>query len=291
MRAVSRASRKSLLSSYAADLGSLISRRRSENALRAASMESAMANRAKSEFLANMSHELRTPLNAIIGFADLIQVPVAAETGPGKSMEYASYIAQGGRDLLKILNDILDLSRIEIDNFELNLEQHSIRDIIETSIDLVQARASDKKQTLHVRVNDDLPPIVVDETRIKQALSNILSNAVTFTQEGGAIFVIAKADANSISVEITDTGIGMTDEQMAYALKPFTQVKPARTRNHAGTGLGLPISKALVLRHGGTFRISSKPGVGTTVAFSLRTDGVARTLERRDTPGSQPANQ
>jgi len=269
MRAVSRANRKSLLSSYAADLGTLISRRRSENALRAAGMESAMANRAKSEFLANMSHELRTPLNAIIGFADLIQAPPASDAEPGKSTEYASYIAQGGRDLLKILNDILDLSRIEIDNFELNLERHSIRDLVETSVDLVQARASDKKQTLHVRVSDDLPTIVVDETRIKQALTNILSNAVTFTPEGGAIFVLAKANAGSIAIEITDTGIGMTDEQIAYALKPFTQVKPARTRNHAGTGLGLPIAKALVLRHGGTFQITSKVGVGTTVSLTL----------------------
>jgi signal transduction histidine kinase len=254
-------------------------------------MESAMANRAKSEFLANMSHELRTPLNAIIGFADLIQVPVAADAGTGKSTEYASYIAQGGRDLLKILNNILDLSRIEIDNFELNPEQHSIRNIIETTVDLVQARASDKKQTLHVRANDDLPLIVVDETRIKQALSNILSNAVTFTPEGGAIFVIAKADSVTITIEITDTGIGMTDEQMAYALKPFTQVKPARTRNHAGTGLGLPIARALVLRHGGTFHISSKPGVGTTVAFSLRTDGAIRKPQSRSTRESLSASK
>ena len=282
MHAVSRASRKSLLSSYAADLGSLISRRRSENALRAAGIESAMANRAKSEFLANMSHELRTPLNAIIGFADLIQAPSAGAAEPGKSTEYASYISQGGRDLLKILNDILDLSRIEIDNFELNLERHSIRDLIETSVDLVQARASDKKQTLHMRVNGDLPIIVVDETRIKQALSNILSNAVTFTQEGGAIFVIAKHGPGSIAIEITDTGIGMTDEQIAYSLKPFTQVMPARVRNHAGTGLGLPIARALVLRHGGTFQIASKAGVGTTVSLSLPSDGAHAQLQTED---------
>jgi two-component system cell cycle sensor histidine kinase PleC len=126
-------------------------------------------------------------------------------------------------------------------------------------------------------VSDDLPTIVVDETRIKQALTNILSNAVTFTPEGGAIFVLAKANAGSIAIEITDTGIGMTDEQIAYALKPFTQVKPARTRNHAGTGLGLPIAKALVLRHGGTFQITSKVGVGTTVSFTLPSEDAAPT--------------
>lgn len=271
MRSVKCSSRKSLLSEYAADLGSLISRRRSENALRAAGIESAMASRAKSEFLANMSHELRTPLNAIIGFADLIQVPVSADSRNGKATEYAGYIAQGGRELLKVLNDILDLSRIEIDNFELSLEQHSVRELIETSVDLVQTRASDKKQTLHVRLAKNLPLVVVDATRIKQALSNVLSNAVTFTQEGGAIFVIAKQEANSISIEMIDTGIGMTDEQLEYVLKPFTQVKTSRTRDHAGTGLGLPIAKALVLRHGGSFRISSKPGVGTTVSLVLPT--------------------
>jgi signal transduction histidine kinase len=260
----------------------LISRRRSENALRAAGIESAMANRAKSEFLANMSHELRTPLNAIIGFADLIQVPVAAGATNGKAAEYAGYIAQGGRDLLRVLNDILDLSRIEIDNFELNLEPHSIRELIDASVDLIQSRASDKKQTLHVRVSNDLPPVVIDATRIKQALSNILSNAVTFTPDGGAIFVITKRDAGTISIEITDTGIGMSDEQMAYALKPFTQVKPARTRDHAGTGLGLPIARALVLRHGGSFIISSKLGVGTTVSLTLPIDREAQATEKRD---------
>jgi two-component system cell cycle sensor histidine kinase PleC len=269
MRSIARTVRKSLLNEYAADLGSLISRRRSENALRAAGMESAMASRAKSEFLANMSHELRTPLNAIIGFADLIQVPVAGDARNGKAAEYAGYIAQGGRDLLKVLNDILDLSRIEIDNFELNVEPHSVRELIDSSVELIQARATDKKQTLHVRLANNLPLVVIDETRVKQALSNILSNAVTFTQEGGAIFVIAKQEPAAISIEITDTGIGMTEEQMAYALKPFTQVKSARTRDHSGTGLGLTIAKALVLRHGGSFCISSKPGVGTTVSLTL----------------------
>ena len=285
MRSVNRASRKSLLSAYAADLGSLISRRRSENALRAAGIESAMASRAKSEFLANMSHELRTPLNAIIGFADLIQVPVGGDSEKGKTSEYASYIAQGGRDLLRILNDILDLSRIEIDNFDLVLEQYSMRQLVDDCVDLVQTRANDKKQTLHVRVANDLPTIPVDATRVKQALSNVLSNAVTFTQEGGAIFVIAKKDVNVISIEITDTGIGMTDEQMDYALKPFTQVKPARTRDHAGTGLGLPIAKALVMRHGGDFGISSKLGVGTTITLTLPINHEPRQTEPRG-PGS-----
>ena len=285
MRSVNRTSRKSLLSAYAADLGSLISRRRSENALRAAGIESAMASRAKSEFLANMSHELRTPLNAIIGFADLIQAPVTADSEKDKAFEYASYIAQGGRDLLKILNDILDLSRIEIDNFELVLEQYSIRQLVEDSVDLVQTRAIDKKQTLHIRVADALPAVPVDATRVKQALSNILTNAVTFTQEGGAIFVIAKEGAGVVSIEITDTGIGMTAEQVDYALKPFTQVKPARTRDHAGTGLGLPIAKALVMRHGGDFHISSKLGVGTTITLTLPIVRDVQPTETRD-PGS-----
>jgi signal transduction histidine kinase len=212
----------------------------------------------------------------------LIQVPVGVGATNGKAAEYAGYIAQGGRDLLKVLNDILDLSRIEIDNFELNLEPHSIRELIDTSVDLIQPRAADKKQTLHVRVSDDLPLLVIDATRIKQALSNILSNAVTFTPDGGAIFVITKRDEGIISIEITDTGIGMSDEQMAYALKPFTQVKSARTRDHAGTGLGLPIARALVLRHGGSFVISSKLGVGTTVSLTLPIDHEAQATEKRD---------
>jgi len=267
MLASQRPRKRSLLSVYSADLGSLISRKRSENALRVAGIESALANRAKSEFLANMSHELRTPLNAIIGFSGLLQKQ--GQANPAKSLEYAGYIERAGRDLLKILNDILDLSRIEIGNFKLDLEQHSVGSIIEDSVALIQPRASEKKQTLQLRVAKDLPLILLDDLRIKQVLSNLLSNAIKFSPEGAEIAIAATATPGAIEITITDTGIGMTPEEVAQSLKPFAQVRPVHTRDSGGTGLGLPIARALVLQDGGSFHISSKPQSGTTVTIAL----------------------
>ena len=269
MRASNQSNRYSLLSSYTADLGSLISRKRTEIGLRAANIESSLAGRAKTEFLANMSHELRTPLNAIIGFAEVIQARSKDCSANDKTQEYAGYITQAGRSLLKILNDILDMSNIEAGSIALNLEAYLLHEIVENSVALMQTRAASKKQTLRVCLPDDLPSVVVDEMRIKQALTNIISNAILFTPECGDIVIAAAQKPIGIEIEISDTGIGMTCEQIDYALRPFGQIKAAYSRDHAGTGLGLPIARALILLHDGKFDISSEPGVGTTVRLKL----------------------
>jgi two-component system cell cycle sensor histidine kinase PleC len=268
MRAQSAVGRRSLLSSYSTDLGALISRRRGQDALKAANAESNMANRAKSEFLAQMSHELRTPLNAIIGFSELIKSSRAG--GVEKSREYAELIETAGKHLLQIINDILDISKIEAGTFKLTLAPHSISDIIDASVAMVRPRLEGKNQTLHLRAGQNLPPVLVDALRIKQVLINLVSNASKFTANEGKIVVVAMLHDRTMTVAVSDTGAGMTQEEIALAMKPFVQVQSNfHARTQEGTGLGLPIAKALVLQHGGRFHVTSAPGVGTTVAFTL----------------------
>jgi two-component system cell cycle sensor histidine kinase PleC len=262
--------KSSLLARYSTNLGELMSRRNSERALRAAKTESDLASRTKSEFLANMSHELRTPLNAIIGFADLLRHFSKEGRDIEKGTEYAEHIAVAGRHLLNIISDILDISKIESGTFELNFEEYSIRELIDSSLILVRDRARAKKQTLEFRAASDLPVLLVDAQRLKQVFINLLSNAHKFTGEGGRILVVAqRSTAGGVTVAIADTGIGMTEEQIAIALKPFGQVQSAYSRSHEGTGLGLPIAAALTRQHGGEFHVSSKPGAGTTIVVTL----------------------
>ena len=266
----------SLLESYSTNLGELMSRKHSETALRAAKMDSDLANRSKSEFLANMSHELRTPLNAIIGFADLLAHFAQAGHAHDKGAEYAGHIAGAGRHLLNIISDILDISKIESGTFELACDDYSIRDLIDQSLILVRDRARDKQQMLEFRAAPDLPVICVDAQRLKQVFINLLSNAHKFTPEGGRIVVVAQRTAvGGATIAIADTGIGMTEAQIATALTPFGQVQSAYSRAHEGTGLGLPIAAALVRQHGGEFHISSKPEAGTTIVVTLPPDQIS----------------
>ena len=266
----SQPKKPTLMETYSRNLGELMSRRHSEAALRAAKIESDLANRTKSEFLANMSHELRTPLNAIIGFSDLLVHYAAEGQDMSKGVEYAKHISGAGRHLLNIISDILDISKIESGTFELNKEEYSLRELIDQSLILVRDRAREKKQALEFRAASDLPSVLVDGQRIKQVLINLLSNAHKFTPEGGRIFVVAQAIAGGgASIAIADTGIGMSPEQIELALRPFGQVQSAYSRAHEGTGLGLPIAAALVRQHGGEFHISSKPGGGTTIVVTL----------------------
>jgi len=256
-----------LLSRYTFDVGQCVSRKRGEQALRAAAVEQALANRAKSEFLANMSHELRTPLNAIIGFSDLI----ADKTGvpAPKATEYARLINHAGRHLLNIISDILDVSKIESGTFELDRGLHSLGELIAAAVSLIESRIVEKHQTLALEIPEALPPVDVDARRVKQVVMNLLSNAHKFTPEGGRIRVAAVAARNSITVSVADSGVGMTADEILVALKPFGQVNSGLSRQHEGTGLGLPIARALIEQHGGTFWLESTEGQGTAVFFTL----------------------
>lgn len=266
----SRSRRKSLLADYSTNLGELMSRRQSEAALRSAKIESDMASRTKSEFLANMSHELRTPLNAIIGFSEFIQHIAASGKPSDKTVEYAEHIAGAGRHLLNIISDILDISKIESGTFQLTCEEYDLRELIEACTVLIEPRIREKRQVLEVKADQVLPAVPIDVRRIKQVLINLLSNAHKFTGEGGRIVLVAtRTPDGGATIAVADTGIGMTKDQIDYAMTPFGQVQSSYARGHEGTGLGLPIAAALTKLHGGEFQIHSEPGRGTTVFFTL----------------------
>jgi two-component system cell cycle sensor histidine kinase PleC len=261
-----------LLSRYSSNYGNLISRRRSEQALRAAAAETAFASRTKSEFIANMSHELRTPLNAIIGFSELIQSQGAKGQASPTICDYAGDVSRAGHLLLGIVSDILDMSKIESGNFELDWSPNSIAEAIEAALLFVKDRLEAKGQSLSLHIANGIPAFEFDRRRIIQVVLNLLTNAHKFTPANGKITVSASLERGFVAVAVGDSGIGMSPEQLDYALKPFAQVKSAYSRGHDGTGLGLPLAKALVEHHGGILAVSSEPQVGTRVLFSLPID-------------------
>jgi len=262
--------RQSLLSRYSADLGQCLSRKRSEQALRAAATEQMLANRAKSEFLATMSHELRTPLNAIIGFSELIEM-LSTDPTAAKTREYAGHVNQAGKHLHEIISDILDISKLESGTLELDLEYRPLWDLIDASTTLVGPRIKLKSQELVLALPTSLPRVFADARRIKQVLINLLTNAHKFSPKGNRIFVSARAQPDrTVAISVRDEGIGMTDDDIEIALKPFGQLRSGRDHTHEGTGLGLPISKAIIEQHGGIFSVTSGKGTGTTVTFTLR---------------------
>lgn len=230
------------------------------------------ANRAKSEFLANVSHELRTPLNAIIGFSEILRDEMLGPIGTAKYAEYAADIHSSGTHLLDIINDILDLSKLEAGKVELRKSVFPLRDVVASCLTLIRERA----QTAGLEIETDLRgplTLVADKRYVKQMLLNLLSNAVKFTPRGGKITVRAMRVADGgCRIEISDNGIGMTAEDIETALKPFGQVDSAYTRRHSGSGLGVPLVKTLVERHGGFMDIASVSGEGTTVALTFPPD-------------------
>jgi PAS domain S-box-containing protein len=235
------------------------------------SMETALiANRAKSEFLANMSHELRTPLNAILGFSEIIGSQVFGASAMPRYVDYAKDIYASGRLLLQIIDDLLDISRLEHGKLEIRAEEVAASEIVSACLRVVEGRARDARVKLAV----DLPgrPLTLhaDATRLKQVLLNLLSNAVKFTPEGGHVTVGARPVGDgAVSFFVVDTGIGMSESEIAIAMQSFGQVANALTRDQQGTGLGLPLAKGLVELHGGTLTVESRPGLGTRVTATL----------------------
>ncbi|HEX2113063.1 MAG TPA: ATP-binding protein [Alphaproteobacteria bacterium] len=239
------------------------------SAARAACAQAEEANRAKSEFLANMSHELRTPLNAVIGFSALIDKQIKGPVGHEAYREYARDINRSGEHLLDIINDILDLSKVEAGKLELHEEQIAIASVFRSCVRIVEPRAKEAGLSLNVLAPLTIPPLWADEIRLKQILINLLSNAVKFTPKGGRVSLSAAFTGDAIAIIVADTGIGMTPEQIPLALESFRQIESAQSRKYQGTGLGLPLAKKLAELHGGTLQIESAPGQGTTVTVRL----------------------
>ncbi len=231
--------------------------------------EAAAANAAKSVFLANMSHELRTPLNAIIGFSEIMHGELFGALGNPRYQSYVGDMLGAAKHLLKLINDILDLSKIEAGKWELREEPVDMRRMLDGVMRLFRNR--DETARLDIRVDaPQLPPIMADERALKQVLINALSNSIKFTPAGGRILLRARRDGSGrLHLAIADTGIGIRREDVQKALAPFGQVDNHMTRRHQGTGLGLSIAKALVERHGGRLRLRSRPGHGTVITVTL----------------------
>ncbi len=241
-------------------------RKRAEEELRAAKQQADLANRAKSEFLANMSHELRTPLNAIIGFADLIRNERFGPAGDARYVEYAQDIRDSGDHLLEIINDVLDLSKIEAGKLELIENDIDVAGVIDTCLMLIREKADAGGLHLAQRVAPDLPTLYADERKLKQILLNLLSNAVKFTPAGGSVTLWAELGPDGgLSIAVSDTGIGIAPEHIAKAMETFGQVESDLNRSFQGTGLGLPLSKALAEMHDGSLELESALGTGATV--------------------------
>ncbi len=244
--------------------------RRAEQQAMAARDQAEVANRAKSEFLANMSHELRTPLNAILGFSEVMITEMFGPLGDRHYWQYAGDIHESGQHLLSLINDILDLSKIEAGRFALAEEDVNPVEVAKAVLRLVAGRAENAGLEIEFRVDGDIAQYRLDPRAMKQVLLNLISNSIKFTPSGGQIiFRLYVSAAYELAYQITDTGIGIAANDIVRIMAPFGQVDSHLSRKHPGTGLGLPISHALVMMHGGSLRLESEPGVGTTVTVTL----------------------
>jgi signal transduction histidine kinase len=226
------------------------------------------ANRHKSEFLANMSHELRTPLNAIIGFSEVLGERLFGELN-AKQAEYTDDILSSGRHLLSLINEILDLSKVEAGRMELELAAFDLPLAIDNARTFVRERATRHGITVELSVDDRLGDIVGDERKIKQILLNLLSNAVKFTPEGGRIGINARQSEGSVEISVTDTGIGIAAEDQPKIFEEFRQVGVDYAHKSEGTGLGLTLAKKFVELHGGRIWVESEVGKGSKFTFTL----------------------
>lgn len=225
------------------------------------------ASRAKSSFLATVSHELRTPLNAIIGFSELIARELFGKLGDARYKDYAEDIHDSGNHLLELVNDILDLSRIEAGADSLHEKELRVEDVVHTVLKITSTQAENHKVTCRLEPHETLPRLVADERKLKQILFNLMGNAIKFNKAGGLVSVKLYADTSGFHVEVSDTGIGMAKEDIPTAMTRFGQVEHDLSRKYGGVGIGLPLAYALMQQHGGSMKIDSQPGTGTTVSI------------------------
>ncbi|CAD7054630.1 histidine kinase [Pseudorhizobium endolithicum] len=256
--------------------------KRTEEELRTAKRAAETANAHKSEFLAHVSHEIRTPLNAIIGFADIMATERFGPAGHPRYVEYANDIVRSGRHVLDIVNDLLDISKIEAGEMELEFAAVELNETVSETVSLVQPQANGQRVIIRTALSHAVPPVMADLRSVKQIVLNILSNAIRFTPSGGQIVVSTAYEANgSVVLRVRDTGIGMTRAELDLAMKPFRQVAGSTRKRGDGTGLGLPLTKAMVDANRATFAINSAPREGTLVEITFPAQ---RVLANRDLP-------
>ncbi|MFD1328473.1 ATP-binding protein [Mycoplana ramosa] len=262
--------RLSSKSGYCAVIRDITQWKRTEEELRNAKRAAETANAHKSDFLARVSHEIRTPLNAIIGFSDMMANERFGPIGHPRYIEYANDIGRSGRYVLDIVNDLLDISKIEAGEMELDFTAVGLNETISEAVSLVQPQANSQRVIIRTSLSTAVPPVVADLRSIKQIALNILSNAIRFTPSGGQIVVSTSYEANgSVVLRIRDTGVGMTRSELEQAMKPFRQVTTGARKRGDGTGLGLPLTKAMVDANRANFAISSSPNEGTLVEVTF----------------------
>ncbi len=265
-----RGRQTSLMADYASVLADSVLRHKAWLAEHTARIETQLASKVKSEFIANMSHELRTPLNTVIGFAKLLGEHQRRKLKEAEVVEYAGLIHDAATHLLAVINDILDISKMQSGRFTLDALEVEIEEVLEASLEAFRPMASEAAVRLESRIARNLPTVKGDPGKLRQVFGNLISNAVKFTPAGGTVTVEGRAAADGgLVVRVRDTGLGMTKEEIVVALTPFAQVDASRSRWREGTGLGLPIAKALVQLHGGHLEINSEKSLGTEVVVVL----------------------
>jgi signal transduction histidine kinase len=300
--------RKGLLQTYSARLVTVAEHSRADAAALEAHRERALAelsridmlkaqarDPAKSEFfshmlVAHMSHELRTPLNAIIGFSDMIRLTLKKMPEDGKLLGYADDINSAGWHLLRVINDILDLSKVEAGKLDLNEEEFDFASAAEACARMIRGQMEEKTISFLCEIPSSLPTLRADDLKLKQVLINLLSNAAKFTPAQGHVTLRAELQPNgAFVIEVIDTGIGIDPKDIPKVFTPFSQLNANVSRTIQGTGLGLPLARALVQLHGGTLTLASEKGVGTTATVSLPASRVVRGTPRRNGHASPDA--
>lgn len=278
-----------LMGEYALRLGEAVLRNRTREAEQSASVEVQLANKVKSEFIANMSHELRTPLNTIMGFSKLLGEHGRRQLTDQDIVDYSRLIHDAAGHLLAVINDILDISKIQSGRYALDAHEVSLEEVLSACVASYRGIAENAGLSLDHRQAGSLPVLRGDARRLKQAFNNLIGNAVRFTRPGGSIVVAARALADGgAEVRIRDTGVGMDEEEIRVALTPFGQVDGSRSRWREGAGLGLPIAIALIELHAGELKIDSRKHEGTEVVVSLPPPQVLTFIQDRSLPPGRP---